>query len=103
MLPIWFCIVTHVADRINVHHLYLYLHIAGNPSLPFDIIDHKFVVPSHSYLPNDWDFGVIEQAKQRRQQIYTPSEWYELVRSACRTSPFTVVEMSSSDTKEEED
>lgn len=79
----------------NIHLLCLYLHIVGNHSLPFDVIDHKFMVPGHSYLPNDRDFGVIEQARRRRQQIYTPSEWYELVRSACRTSPFTVVEMSS--------
>ena len=81
----------------NIHLLCLYLHIVGNPSLPFDVIDHKFMVPGRSYLPNDWDFGVIEQAKRRRQQIYTPSERYELVRLVCRTSPFTVVEMSSED------
>ena len=88
--------MTHVADRIAI-----FTFIASTYTLmvtlvcPFDITDHNFMVPGHSYLPNDRDFGVIEQAKRRRQQIYIPSEWYELVRSACRTSLFTVVEMSS--------
>ena len=81
----------------NVHLLCLYLHIVGNPNLPFDVIDHKFMVPGHSYLPNDRDFGIIEQAKRRHQQIYTPQEWYDLVRNACHTNPFSVVEMTSAD------
>lgn len=46
----------------NVHLLCLYLHIVGNPNLPFDMTDHKFMVPGHSFLPNDRDFGIIEQA-----------------------------------------
>ena len=47
----------------NIYLLCLFLHIVGNPNLPFDVIDHKFMVPGHSYLPNDRDFGTIEQAK----------------------------------------
>ena len=59
----------------NIHLLCLYLHIVGNPNLPFNIIDHKFMTPGHSYLPNDRDFGVIEQSKRRHAQIYVPQEY----------------------------
>ena len=83
----------------NANLLCLYLHVVANPDLPFDVIDHKFMVPGHSYLPNDRDFGIIEQAKRRHQQIYTPHEWYDLVRNACHTNPFSVVEMTSKDFK----
>ena len=83
----------------NIHLLCLYLHIVGNPNLPFDVIDHKFMIPGHSYLPNDRDFGVIEQAKRRHPQIYVPQEWYELVRTACRSNPFRVIEMETDDFK----
>ena len=55
------------------------------------------MIPSHSYLLDDCDFGVIEQAKRRHPQIYIPQEWYELVRTACCSNPFMVIEMESKD------
>lgn len=46
-----------------------------------DIIDQKFMVPGHSYLPNDSDFGHIEKAA-RNKIIYTPDDWYREILSA---------------------
>lgn len=81
----------------NIHLLCLYLHIISNPNLPIEIVDHKFMIPGHSYLPNDQDFGVIEQVKHHHPHIYIPQEWYELVRTAYRSNPFRVVEMETKD------
>ena len=67
------------------------------PKLPFDVIDHKFMIPGHSYLPNDQDFGVIEQAKRRHTQINIPQEWHELVHTSCRSNPLRVIEMETKD------
>ena len=83
--------------KVYLLSLCLYLHIIRNPNLPFDVINHKFMVPGHSYLPNDRDFGFIEQVKRRHQQIYTTQEWYDLVSNACHTNPFSVVVMTSAD------
>ena len=31
----------------------------------YEVIDHRFMMSGHSYLPNDRDFGGIEKAKWR--------------------------------------
>ena len=55
------------------------------------------MLPGHSYLPNDRDFGNIELAKKKKQAIYTPDDWYALVQEARRRNPFSVCEMKSED------
>ena len=52
------------------------------------------MVSGHSYLPNDRDFGSIEKANRRTQTVYTPSEWYSLVKTARSKNPFTVSQMN---------
>lgn len=63
-------------------------------------IDHKFLVSGHSFLPNDADFGVIEKAKPKTQEIFTPDAWYSFVRIAKRHRPYRVTEMERSDFKD---
>ena len=60
-------------------------------------IDHKFMVPGHSYLPNDRDFGSIESHKYRLQQVYTPSEWANVIQTSRQANPFEVMQMSRQD------
>ena len=57
----------------------------------------------HSFLPNDRDFGSIEQKKRQVQTVYVPQQWYELVRTARRHKPFVVKEMKQSDFKSFQD
>ncbi|KAF2891784.1 hypothetical protein ILUMI_14389 [Ignelater luminosus] len=38
------------------------LKIVQDPLMAVKVIYQKFVVPGHSYLPNDADFGIIEKA-----------------------------------------
>ena len=37
------------------------------------------------------------KAKRHNPQIYLPQEWYELVRTSCRSNPFRVIEMKNKD------
>lgn len=55
------------------------------------------MIPGHSYLPNDRDFGVIEQAKRHHPQINIPQEWHELVHTSCHSNPFRVIQMETKD------
>ena len=81
----------------NVNLLSLWLYIVANPDLSITQIDQKFLVSGHSFLPNDRDFGSIASEKRRRSQIFSPSEWYQLVRECRRTNPFIVTEMKRED------
>ena len=108
------CILKHLREmNTDVKHLILYgdscggqncnifvcllLHIVCSPEFTISVINQKFMVPGHSYLPNDRDFGSVETAKRRAQHLYIPQHWYELVRNAHRANPFTVSEMESPD------
>ena len=41
------------------------MHVIANDEYSFTWIDHKFMVSGHSYLPNDRDFGSIENARKK--------------------------------------
>ena len=75
----------------------LWLHIVQNTRFTYTSIDQKFMVPGHSYLPNDRDFGSIESHKRRLQQVYTPSDWADVIRNSRRVNPFEVTQMSQQD------
>ena len=59
-------------------------------------IDHKLLVSGHSFLPNDQEFGLIEKAKKKPNEIYVPDEWQGIVRHTKRKQPtFNVSPMTS--------
>lgn len=60
-------------------------------------IEHRFLIPGHTRLPCDRDFALIENQKKRVNQIYSPKDWFELVRQANQKKPFDVTEMKSED------
>ena len=60
-------------------------------------INHKFMVSGHSYLPNDRDFGKVENAKKRHENVYTPQQWMKIVEEANRKKAFNVVPMKTED------
>ena len=60
----------------------------------FDLVKHYFLMPGHSYMPCDRDFGNLETFFKGRE-IYTTDHYVELMREARRENPFTVVEMSA--------
>lgn len=58
-------------------------------------IDQKFLIPGHTYLPCDQDFGLIEKEKKFYKMIYVPADWAKVVQQACKKKPFIVHEMTS--------
>ena len=76
--------------NINLSLLLLrYIH-----SGRFSMIKHYFLISGHSYLPCDRVFGDLEK-HFHGHEIYTTPHYVELMRSARRDSPFTVIEMES--------
>jgi hypothetical protein len=61
-----------------------------------EIIDLKFLVSGHSYMPCDRDFGVIEKRK-RVSKCMVPEEVQEMVKSARLDTPFQVIPMEKGD------
>ncbi|KAG8303535.1 hypothetical protein J6590_108456 [Homalodisca vitripennis] len=53
--------------------------VQDSPSV--NIVEQKFLVSGHSYLPNDSDFGLIEQCAKMKS-IYIPDDWYSGMASA---------------------
>ena len=49
----------------NIFIVCLLLHIVCSQEFTISLIDHKFMVSGHSYLPNDRDFGSVETARRR--------------------------------------
>ena len=62
----------------NINVACLWLYITANPDFTYSVIDHKFMVSGHSYLPNDRDFGSIERANRHTQHIFVPEDWCTL-------------------------
>ena len=73
----------------NIHLVFLWLHIVQNAGFTY--------TSGYSYLPDDRDFCSIDRHKRRLQQVYTPSDWANVIRTSQRTNPFEVVQMSRQD------
>ena len=46
----------------------------------------EFMVPGHSYLPCDRQFGILEKQFKHRECLYTPEEYREIIAEAKNTS-----------------
>ena len=56
-------------------------------------VDHKFPVSGHSYMESDRDFALVEKKFRKRENIYSPDEYMELLRNSQAKRP-TVTAMS---------
>lgn len=55
----------------------------------------KFLVPGHTFLPNDSDFSDIECALKHQQRLYVPEDYMNTMEQ-CRTKiKFTFVKMNT--------
>ena len=81
----------------NINMVCAWLNLVMSSFSPIQMVDQKFMLSGHSYLPNDRDFASIENAKRKRQTIYCPEEWYSLVENARTKNPFSVCVMESYD------
>lgn len=62
--------------------------------IPLKMIDVKFMVSGHSYLPNDSDFGVIEKSCQELENIYSPQQYLDIIRTCTFNTTFMLHEMT---------
>lgn len=62
--------------NIKISLMWLKILSIGND---VEIIDHKFLISGHSFLPNDRDFGVIEMSLKRNQLLYVPQDYYNII------------------------
>ena len=58
-----------------------------------DVVDHKFPVPGHTYMPVDADFARIEAKARETQTVNIPSDWKDIIASSRRREPFHVCQM----------
>ena len=81
----------------NINVVCMWMYIVANPCFSYRVVDHKFMISGHSFLPNDHDFGSIEKASRRTQHVYVPENWCTLVEAARRNNPFNVTRMEMGD------
>lgn len=77
----------------NINIACLWMHVVSSSDFNYSVVDHKFVVSEHLYLPNDRDFGSIENANRRTQLVFVLEDWCTLVERARSKHPFQVVHM----------
>lgn len=106
------CIRKHILSHANTaKHIIAYSDACGGQNRNFnqclfwlkliadtnlEIIDHKFMVSGHSFLPNDRDFGQIEQYAKNRIK-FVPEDWYLIMKKCRSKNPFIVYEMKKED------
>lgn len=79
-LIIWSDSCSGQNKNINMICMYQLIILKGY----FKSIDHKFPEVGHSYLDSDRDFGRIEKVLRRHEKIFTPQQYRDLIKSACK-------------------
>lgn len=69
--------------------------IESHPSL--QSIKLRFLVSGHSFLPNDDDFGDIENALKFQQRLYSPTDYIEIMRKCRKKNKLIVTKMEKED------
>lgn len=67
----------------NIKLALMWLRIVQSDDNNINVIDHKFLLSGHSFLPNDRDFAVVETALKKKDQLYTAEDYYNVIK-ACR-------------------
>lgn len=80
----------------NIKMALTFLKYVNSPHNKTEVIDHKFLEPGHSYLPNDSDFGLIEKKAHLQREISSFHDWVDIVKTAKR-KPFQVLVMQHED------
>jgi hypothetical protein len=62
--------------------------LASHPTL--NKITLKFMIPGHSFLPNDSEFGDVECHLKTQQRIYTDDDYIKIMLSSRRKNTFKV-------------
>jgi len=75
----------------NLQMALMWLRVVQSLENNIEIIDHKFLISGHSYLPNDADFGIIEMALRKKNFLYT--HYYDIIKQCRQHNKFILHEM----------
>ncbi|XP_039281706.1 uncharacterized protein LOC111064507 isoform X2 [Nilaparvata lugens] len=71
--------------------------------MPFlEKIRFKYLIPGHSFMPNDSHFGDVESALRFQQRIYCPQDYINIMKSCRKKNKFIVTEINGEDFKSTE-
>lgn len=87
---------TCTGQNRNIKMSLALMKLVQSGEIEAEIIEQKFLVSGHSFLPNDADFGNVEQSVKGKT-IYIPKQWYESMALARRKKKFIVNEMTPED------
>lgn len=63
----------------NLQMALMWLRIVQSLENNIEVIDHTFLLSGHSYLPNDADFGILVMALRKKNFLYTPQDYYDVI------------------------
>ena len=96
----------------NISHVIMYSDTCGGQNrnqnfavmccvatqkLPIETIDHKFFESGHSQMECDSVHSAIDTAGKRVMEVYAPSDWIMIAKSARKKDPYQVIELTHSD------
>lgn len=72
-----------------------WIHITQRADISVERVDHKFMESGHSFGPSDSDFADIEKKAKKKETIYIPEEWYEIIEKSRVKNKFHVTRMKA--------
>ncbi|XP_050510421.1 uncharacterized protein LOC126887115 [Diabrotica virgifera virgifera] len=57
----------------------------------------KYLIPGHSFLPNDTDFGEVERSLKYQIRLYTLNEFKQVLENCSKKKKFVACEMTKDD------
>lgn len=81
----------------NIKTVLSLLKLVQSTEIRAESIQMKFLVSGHSYLPNDSDFAIIESRAKKNQNIFSPDDWYDVIRTCNKTAPFHLIQITHQD------
>nr|XP_033325321.1 uncharacterized protein LOC117219890 [Megalopta genalis] len=81
----------------NIKTVLSLLKLVQSMEIRAESIEMKFLVSGHSYLPNDSDFAIIESRAKKNQNIFSPDDWYNIIKTCKKKAPFHLIQMTHQD------
>ncbi|UYV82284.1 hypothetical protein LAZ67_21001583 [Cordylochernes scorpioides] len=81
----------------NIKTVLSLLRLVQSTEIRAQSIEMKFLVSEHSYLPNDSDIAIIESYAKKIQNIFSPDDWNNIIKTCKKKAPFNVIQMTHED------
>ncbi|XP_046827868.1 uncharacterized protein LOC124428160 [Vespa crabro] len=81
----------------NIKVALMWLKIVQTLENNVEIIDHKFLISGHSFLPNDRHFCLVEMSLKKNNLLFVPQDQYKIIKKCRKDNNFIVNEMRQED------